>query len=84
MERTRRKGHRDGYRNRSTPLPRLRELRQNAGLSQRGLGGLAKVATGTVYRLETGQRGAYPNTIRKLAAALAVPPVELIRGHHRE
>ncbi len=66
---------------RSTPLPGLRELRQSRGLSQQDLGRLAKVAPGTVYRLENGLRGAYPTTVRKLASALRVPPAELVREH---
>ena len=65
-------------RNRSIPLPRLRELRQSRGLSQRELGELARVSSGTVYRLENGLRGAYPGTIRKLAVALDVTPADLV------
>ena len=64
--------------NRSIPLPRLRELRQSRGLSQRELGQLARVSSGTVYRLEHGLRGAYPGTVRKLAAALEVTPADLV------
>ena len=68
---------REQHMNRSIPLPRLRELRQSRGLSQRELGELAGVSSGTVYRLENGLRGAYPGTIRKLAAALGVKPGDL-------
>ena len=32
-----------------------------------------------MYRLENGLRGAYPVTLRKLAAALGVSPAELVR-----
>jgi transcriptional regulator with XRE-family HTH domain len=66
------------YRNRSIPLPHLRELRRSRGLSQKELGELAKVASGTVYRLENGLRGAYPGTVRKLAVALEVTPEDLL------
>lgn len=66
------------HRNRSIPLPHLREVRQSRGLSQRELGELARVSSGTVYRLENGLRGAYPGTIRKLAVALAVTPADLV------
>ena len=66
------------YRNRSIPLPHLRELRQSRGLSQKELGELARVSSGTVYRLENGLRGAYPGTVRKLAVALRVTPEDLL------
>jgi transcriptional regulator with XRE-family HTH domain len=68
------------HRNRGIPLPYLREVRQSKGLSQRELGELARVSSGTVYRVETGRRGAYPGTVRKLATALEVTPEELVHG----
>ncbi len=68
------------YRNRGIPLARLRGLRQGRGLSQRELGELARVSSGTVYRLENGLRGAYPGTVRKLASALGVAPEELLHA----
>ena len=83
MERTRRKEAREGCQNRSTPLPHLREMRQSRGLSQRELGRLARVSAGTVYRLENQVRGAYPATVRKLAAALGVSPADLVCGDLR-
>ena len=70
--------------NRSIALPALRQLRQGAGLTQRELADLAEVSPGTVYRLESGLRGAYPVTVRKLASALEVSPAEVVRGHRRE
>ena len=82
MRQVRGKGDREECRNRSTPLPALRRLRQSQGLSQRDLASQAKVSSGTVYRLENGFRGAYPTTVRKLAAALGVPPADLVREHH--
>jgi len=84
VERVRREEERRSCQNRSTLLPHLRELRRSRGLSQRELGRLASVSPGSVYRLENQVRGAYPVTVRKLAAALGVPPVELVRGHRRE
>ena len=71
-------GGQEQFRNRSIPLPHLRELRQSRGLSQRELGELAGVSSGTVYRLENGLRGSYPGTIRKLAVALGVTPEDLV------
>jgi transcriptional regulator with XRE-family HTH domain len=68
------------HRYRGIPLPYLREVRQSRGLSQRELGELARVSSGTVYRVEAGLRGAYPGTVRKLATALGVAPEELVRG----
>jgi hypothetical protein len=38
------------------------------------------VARDTISKLETGQRGAYPSTIRKLAAGLDVEPRLLLGG----
>ncbi|MBA2375904.1 MAG: helix-turn-helix transcriptional regulator [Actinomycetota bacterium] len=65
--------------NRSIPLPNLRSMRRSRGLSQRELGERASVSPGTVYRLENGLRGAYPQTMRKLASALGAPPEDLVR-----
>jgi DNA-binding XRE family transcriptional regulator len=52
MKEARRKEERERYPNRSIPLSSLRDLRRSRGLSQRGLGQLAKISPGTVYRLE--------------------------------
>ncbi len=59
------KRSKDRYR--GIALPYLREVRQSKGLSQKDLSELARVSTGTVYRVETGRRGVYPGTVRKLA-----------------
>ena len=75
-----RKENREACKNRSVALPRLREIRQSRGLSQRDLAGLAGVSAGTVYRLENQLRGAYPVTTRKLSSALGVSVEELARG----
>jgi transcriptional regulator with XRE-family HTH domain len=63
---------------RSTPLPGLAALRRRRGLTQRQLGELAGVAHTTVQRLESLKRGAYPQTLRKLAIALRVEPKDLL------
>ena len=65
--------------NRCVVLPSLREVRQNRSLTQRELGKLANVSTNTIYQLENGLRGAYPATVRKLAAALEVQTEDLVR-----
>jgi transcriptional regulator with XRE-family HTH domain len=65
---------------RSIPLPGLAEHRRRLGLTQRELGELAGVAHTTVQQLESLSRGAYPQTLRKLATALGVAPEELLDG----
>ena len=61
-------------------LPHLRGLRQRAILSQEQLSERSGVARDTISKLETGRRGAYPSTIRKLAAGLEVQPQMLLGG----
>lgn len=61
-------------------LPRLRFIRQGAVMSQEELAQRSGVARDTISKLETGQRGAYPSTIRKLAAGLDVQPQMLMGG----
>jgi transcriptional regulator with XRE-family HTH domain len=65
-------------RSRSTPLPALATHRRQRGLTQRELGELAGVAHTTVQRLESLSRGAYPQTMQKLALALRVEPKDLL------
>jgi transcriptional regulator with XRE-family HTH domain len=65
-------------RSRSIPLPGLATLRRRRGLTQRQLGELAGVAHTTVQQLESLRRGAYPQTIQKLATALKVEPKDLL------
>jgi transcriptional regulator with XRE-family HTH domain len=67
-------------RSRSTPLPGLAAHRRRRGLTQRQLGELASVAHTTVQKLESLSRGAYPQTLRKLATALGIAPEELLRA----
>ena len=65
-------------RSRSTPLPALAAHRRRRGLTQRQLGELAGVAHTTVQKLESLKRGAYPQTIQKLALALRVETKDLL------
>jgi transcriptional regulator with XRE-family HTH domain len=68
-------------RSRSTLLPGLTAHRRKKGVTQRELGELAGVAHTTVQQLESLKRGAYPQTMQKLATALGIAPEELL---HRE
>ena len=61
-------------------LPHLRGFRQRAILSQDQLAKRSGVARDTISKLENGQRGAYPSTIRKLATGLEVEPGMLLGG----
>ena len=61
-------------------LPWLRDLRRRAVMSQEDLAARSGVARDTISKLETGQRRAYPSTIRKLAAGLDVEPRMLFGG----
>jgi transcriptional regulator with XRE-family HTH domain len=67
-------------RSRSIPLPALAAYRRRRGLTQRQLAELAGVAHTTVQQLESLSRGAYPQTMQKLAIAIGVAPEELLRG----
>ena len=59
---------------------RLRVLRVRAVMSQEQLADRSGVARDTISKLETGQRRAYPSTIRKLALGLDVRPQMLLGG----
>ena len=59
-------------------IPHLRNLRRRAVMSQEDLAEKSGVARDTISKLETGQRRAYPSTIRKLAAGLEVEPRMLL------
>jgi transcriptional regulator with XRE-family HTH domain len=65
-------------RSRSILLPGLTAHRRRRGLTQRQLAQLSGVAHTTVQRLESLSRGAYPQTLRKLAIALRVEPEDLL------
>jgi transcriptional regulator with XRE-family HTH domain len=64
-------------RNRGRRLPALRRLRDRHAWTQQELAQRAGVGIGTVSRLEADKWGAYPKTVRKLAAALGVEPATL-------
>jgi transcriptional regulator with XRE-family HTH domain len=64
--------------NRGIYLPGLRPARQRRGLTQRQLASRADLGQGTICKLETLQRGAYPKTLRKLAVALEVSTADLV------
>ncbi len=57
----------------------LKRLREDRVLSQRELAREAKLAYGTVWRIENGFPEARTSTIRKLAGALGVEPRDLLR-----
>jgi transcriptional regulator with XRE-family HTH domain len=59
---------------------RLRELRVQRALSLRALGERSGVSFATINNLENGNRPARLATIRKLAEALEVDPIELMKG----
>ena len=61
-------------------LPHLRDFRRRAVLSQEQLAEKSGVSRETISKLESGRRGAYPSTIRKLAAGLEVEPRMLMGG----
>jgi transcriptional regulator with XRE-family HTH domain len=66
------------YTNRGIPLPGLRPARQRLGITQRQLASLAGTGQHTISKLETLRRGAYPQTLQKLAVALEVSPAGLV------
>lgn len=49
-----------------------------SGLTQRELSELAGIGQGTIWELETGRRGAYPRTVRRLAKALETEVADLV------
>jgi transcriptional regulator with XRE-family HTH domain len=59
-------------------ISRLRPLRERKALTQRELARDAGVTQSTIQRLEAGLQEARPSTIRKLARALGVKPVDLM------
>lgn len=58
---------------------RIRQLREERGLSQEALAELAGISRHTMYRTETGARSASVDVVIKLAAALDVPVDHLFR-----
>ena len=67
-----------GNRRRSTRLPGLRAARQKRGLTQRELAALAGTGANTVAEIESGRRGGYPKTVRRIADALDTDVTRLI------
>ena len=66
------------FRDHGQPMPRLRTLRLNAGLTQQELARLAGVSVETIVRLEGGRgRRPFPGTRRRIAEALGVPISEI-------
>ncbi len=68
-----------------TPLPRefgdrVRRLRGDLGLSQEDLAHRAGINRTYIGSLEAGQRNISLNNIARLAAALGVDAVELVKG----
>ena len=63
---------------RSTLLPGLQAARRCRALSQRQLATLAGTGSGTISDLETGRRGAYPTTIRRIANSLEINIADLM------
>ena len=66
---------------RGRPLPGLKQAREDAFLSQMELSRRSGVGQPTIWELEAGDRGrgAYPQTIRKLAKGLGVEPGVLVK-----
>ncbi len=59
---------------------KLRELRRRKMLSLRELGERSGVAFDNINKYENERRAAQPRTVRRLAEALGVDPVELTKG----
>ena len=59
-------------------VEKLKELRINAGLSQRALATRAGLTPGAVWQVEHRGSGS-PATLRKLAEVLGVRPVDLLK-----
>ena len=59
-------------------LPRLRDVRMRAALSQEELAAKAGTTRVTISRLETEQQEPQPRTLRRLAQALGVSPSDLM------
>jgi transcriptional regulator with XRE-family HTH domain len=68
------------HRNRGIPLPGLKPARQRLGLTQRQLAARAGTGQHTICKLENLHRGAYPQTLQKLAVALEASPADLVEG----
>ncbi len=60
------------------PLTRLKEERRRSRLTQEELARLSGVSRDAIARLETTDRRAKPETLRKLARVLKVKPGDLV------
>jgi transcriptional regulator with XRE-family HTH domain len=58
---------------------KLKAARQRAMVSQEELHRMSGVGRATISNLETGERTAQPRTVRRLAKALGVEPIELLK-----
>jgi transcriptional regulator with XRE-family HTH domain len=67
-----------------TTVPALRQWRVRALLSQLDLARMAGVSPSTISLIETGKATPNYGTVRKLAAALGVSPLELAHGRPPE
>jgi transcriptional regulator with XRE-family HTH domain len=66
-------------RNRPRAAARLRSLRLAAGLTQLDLAAQSGITHEAISRLELATRSPRAETIRRLAAALGIDPVEFVR-----
>ncbi len=62
-------------------LPRLKELRERAVLTQEELADRTGYSVDGLSKLERGKRSARPSTVRRLAKELGVTPEELAATH---
>jgi DNA-binding XRE family transcriptional regulator len=67
-----------GLREKGIPLPRLKDRRRRAALTQVELANLAGVSPSSIQALESGERAAHPRTVRRIAKAIAIEPQELM------
>lgn len=58
--------------------PALTAIRERSGLSQLALAKSAGITQGRISELESGSGGVRPDTVKKLAEALAVPAVAFL------
>lgn len=68
---------------RSSMASRLRQYRENAGLSPKEAADRSGIALGNYYQLERGDGNPTVTTLVKLARGLDVDPAELVGGLHK-
>jgi hypothetical protein len=64
--------------NENVPLNRIRELREERGMTQADLARLANVTPSALNKIESGSRGLDQNWMRRLAPLLQVAPADLL------